>query len=279
MRADFHPEDRCSSYPIRGLRSFSPVITILICAVLFSIIVFPSFSQISNFKQIAISGEITYSVSPGIVFYSGFETGDASEWNGDGGGGVYGEDTGGQLNIVVSPVHTGTRAAQFLVLDPSVNGQIKAFRWRGIDLTEGYYSAWYYFPRDFRVNEWINIMQWKEKESPWDHELAVLAKQVQGIPRFALFWRTSTGEYYEFTNAVVPLGSWVFLEVFIKVDQTQGEVKIWVDGQLSYAKSNIETQGNTPTIMFGVGNYPSQNEYKNLSIYIDDAVASTAYIG
>jgi hypothetical protein len=250
----------------------------LVCAGLFPKIVLSSSSTTDSSKQFATYGQISYPLLH-VVFSSTFETGDVGEWNGDGGGGIYGLETGSQLNVVTSPVHTGSYAGEFFVPDPSVSGQIKVFRWRGIDLTEGYYAAWYYFPQDFQVKEWINIMQWKEKDSPYDHELAILAKQTLGVPMFAFFWRASTGEDCESTNATIPLGRWVHVEAFVKIDKTMGEVKIWVDGQISYAKSNIETEGNTPTVMFGVGSYPGPNENQNLTIYIDDVAASTSYVG
>ena len=237
-----------------------------------------AFSSIFASKQIPSTGQIVIA-QPSIAFSSTFETGDYSEWVGDGGGGIYGLETGGNLTAVSSPVHSGSYAAEFTVPDPSVNGHIKLFRWRGIDLTSGYYSAWYYFPQNFQINEWINIMQWKEKDSPYDHELVILAKQALGVPTFAFFWRTSTGEDCESANAAIPLDRWVHVEAFIKIDKVLGEVSIWVNGQLTYNKSNIETMGNTPTVQFGVGNYPGPNENKNLTFYVDDVTASTTYVG
>lgn len=258
-------------------RSVTKAIEFFLLIAILANLLFPVMG-LQTIVPISTFGQISYN---NVKFFSNFDDGTANEWYADGGGGIYGQETGGQLIIQSSaPVHSANFAGKFLVPNPSTGGQIKLFRWRGIDLVQGYYSAWYWFPKDFAVKGWVNIMQWKEKNDPWDHEIAILAKENPN--QFGVFVHFADQSTYMARcwgeKSLIPAEKWVKLTVFIKVDSTLGEIKVWADDILIFNQSDLETKGNSDTIQFGVGNYPWTGEQPNLYFYIDDACASSSYV-
>ena len=213
-----------------------------------------------------------------IYFHSGFETGDVSEWIGDGGG----NHTGGGL-VTSNKAHSGNYCWE-AYNDPSLpfpdNISAKLLRWR-FDYKEAYYSAWYFWPQDFQVNgvkgQYVNIFQWKERADPWDPSWIVAVKNSNTFP----------GEdeivVHDYHNAKIyrngvklPKGRWFHLQAFMRVGTQDGHLTVWLDDQEIFDFSNINTSGNPSNVsgylMWGVGNYGDAALGKH--IYIDDAMVT-----
>ena len=218
------------------------------------------------------------SFSATIYFHSGFETGDVSEWLvGDGG-----NHTGGGY-VTNEKSYTGQyswKAYNNPDFPPPDDISAKLLRWR-FDYREANYSAWYFWPVDYRVNgvggQYVNIFQWKERTSPWDPTWIVAVKNSYQYPgEDEIIVHDYHGVRILRNGIKLPKGRWFHLEAFMKTGWTDGQLTVWLDGQQIFNFTNINTSGNSSNtsgyLMWGVGNYGDSGLGKY--IYVDDAIVS-----
>ena len=220
----------------------------------------------------------SFPVSATVYFYSGFETGDVSEWLTDNGG----NHTGGGY-VTGETSRTGQycwKAYNNPALPSPDNISAKLLRWR-FDYQEAYYSAWYFWPIDYLVSgvdgEYVNIFQWKERASPYDPTWIVAVKNSYQFPgEDEIVVHDYHGGTIFRSGVKLPKGRWFQLEAFLKTGRTDGQLIVWLDGKQIFAFNNINTSGNTSNVtgflMWGVGNYGGAALGKY--IYVDDASVS-----
>ncbi len=91
-----------------------------------------------------------------LLWAADHETGSMSQWYTDGGGGEF---NSGAASSTASPdvAHSGGYSAKATIVTPGTSG-VRLFRWNESRATpEAYYSAWFYFPRSYRIPDWWNI--------------------------------------------------------------------------------------------------------------------------
>jgi hypothetical protein len=211
-----------------------------------------------------------------VYFYSGFETGDVSEWIGDGGG----NHTGGGYVTTEKP-RTGDyswKAFNDPRLAPPDDISAKLLRWR-LDYKQAFYSAWYFWPEDFVVSgvgsQYVNIFQWKERTSPYDPTWIVAVKNSYEYPGHDELVVHDWHNAKIYRNGVkLPKGQWFQLKAFMKTGRTDGKLTVWLNGIQIFDFTNINTLGNSPNyLMWGVGSYGGCAYGKHL--YVDDVRVST----
>jgi hypothetical protein len=225
---------------------------------------------------------------PGTVTFghddwsASFEDGTVNEWFADATGYAPGgnEAGGGYVSSEIS--HSGVyswKAYNDPTLPAPESWSAKLIRWR-FDYSPAYYSAWYYWPSDYVVpdGQAINILQFKERAAPYDPTWIVCVKASASRPGF------NDVNLYDWHNRVaydvpggmpVPKDRWFQVVVWQRMDFTDGELIVWLDGLPLFHVSHVNTLGNesnvTPPYMaFGVGNYGPAGVGK--SLYVDDAV-------
>jgi hypothetical protein len=225
-----------------------------------------------------------------IYFQSNAEVGDLSEWVGDGGGGIYyWSDKNGALANPLSlwtegvhatqeVAHSGNYSIKCYLADPSVANHAKLMRWR-IDKKEAYYSAWYYFDRAFTSKQGVNIMQWKTLPlyGSCDPTFVIECVTVDGIRHVRLYHWPEKRMYFQSVWTPIPPNVWTHIETYYKIDKINGEVIIWQNGKEIIRVTGVNTQKSIVSseyLMFGVGNYASTTDIKNLLLYIDDAMVT-----
>lgn len=227
---------------------------------------------------------------PGVVrfdneqFNSSFEDSTVSAWLADNGGDV----TGGGY-VTNERAHSGTyswKAYNDPRLPDPYDYSAKLDRWR-FDDDSAYYSAWYWWPEDYRVNgqgsgatrNYLNVFQYKERTDPWNPVWIVAVVGVPGTTDRDEF-ELHAWDYLELPTGVqVPKGRWFQITTFLKEGRDDGEIAVWLDGQPIADHTGVNTLGgitnvSPPHVMWGVGNYSTVGIGK--SLYIDDAVVVPA---
>ncbi len=218
---------------------------------------------------------------PGVVafaheqFNSSFEDGTTSEWDGDGGG----QSIGG-ASVSQDVAHSGSHSWMGYndpTLPDPFNYSAKLLRWRFND-DEAYYSAWFYWPSGYGVtdigNNYVNIFQWKEGGAPFDPPWIVIAKNFSGFDEFGI--HDYFGANLIRTGIAIPKNTWFNITAYMKASTTAGQLVVWIDGQLAYNQSGLNTLGSASTLMWGVGNYGTPGIGPGKQLYVDDATVVQA---
>jgi hypothetical protein len=213
------------------------------------------------------------------MFNAGFEDGTVSEWAGDGGG----EQTPGTNAYVgTAYAHSGLRSwvayNDPAIVDPVFRYSAKLLRWR-FDQTEGYYSAWYYWPSSYPVNtadNYVNIFQYKQDGVPFDPTWIVVAKNYSGVDRLGI--HDYFGADITATSFAIPKDTWFNVTAYLKASNTTaGRFIVWADHRVVFDRSDINTiHGSMSTLMWGVGNYGKPGIGPGKELYVDDTAVSDA---
>lgn len=241
-----------------------------------------------------------------VYFESTAETGDLSEWVGDGGGHVFsaGEDW---LSLRTRNVHassdrarTGKYSIRCHLPDPAAAQDAKLYRERAGDQQEAYYSAWFWFDPAFKPSQWVNIFQFKTKMGTFpplcDPTFVIMLFHRNDARRLVLYhWPVGQkllppgpgdvahGSHEQQRPKHVPDSTWVHIEVFYRIDRVNGEIIVWQDGDEIFHVTNVNSQDartshpNDPgTLLFGPGIYSSSGNKDPLLLYVDDVKVSSA---
>ena len=231
----------------------------------------------------ACSAAPTRQSANGVLWSSGFETGDLSEWTREGGGavdnsgtGAVNVNTGNGIGVASTDVaHTGNYSLKMTISGvTNTTTGVRFFRWYS---QTGYYSAWYYFPQVYSDMNWWNVFQWKDANN--NPAWVINVTNVGGQMRYWLY-DAYTGGVYNQSVANIPVGHWVHLEAYYKIatDNT-GRVTVYQDGQQLLDVQNVQTQApGSTSIYWGVGNYTDNIVPSTATIYVDDVAISADYI-
>ncbi|MGH2541816.1 MAG: heparin lyase I family protein, partial [Ardenticatenaceae bacterium] len=128
-------------------------------------------------------------------------------------------------------------------------------------------SAWYYFPTDYPSDVWSLLMQIKEAQNPRNPPAVIAINRDREL----LLYNGLTNSNVKVSSTVVPVGRWVQIKTRFVINHNNGRVTTWLDGQLVFDVSGINTLGHSTTrdVYFGVGNYLSGNIVRS-HVYIDD---------
>jgi Polysaccharide lyase len=228
---------------------------------------------------------------PGVLWSADHETGDLSQWYAEGGGGEF--NSGSASSTASSDVaHSGRYSARTSILTPGVSG-VRLFRWNESRIhPEAYYSAWFYFPRSYRVPVWWNIFQFKSRSGAavndpfWSLQVG---NRRNGAMHLYLDWwnRLSIegprrGEFggRSFSQDLKDLSveNWIHIEVFLRQSSAfDGQLIVWQDGVELFNVRDIRTRYPAPdgANEWSISNYSDAIVPSPTTIYIDDAVIST----
>jgi len=232
--------------------------------------------------SVAGCGDLALGAVPGLVFWSGAETGDTSEWSaGDAGGTTFIQGQG-QVEVVNAPVRRGAHAFLAIINDPDATlTQATLFR-NGPFPVEAYYSAWFRLGETHATAYWA-IMKIQALMNPTDTmavnvwDLVLDSDAAGELTLFLSDHRTS--ETVARSTITFPVGRWVHVELFVKAaTDATGRIAVWQDGVQVMAKDGYAT---TPSdlLVFGVGNIATAINPTLATIDIDDAAVSTARLG
>ena len=185
----------------------------------------------------------------------------------------------GIADAVLSPdqAHSGTWSLKMTIATPPESGA-RFFRWgESQKFPELFYTAWYYFPRQYRVANYWNVMQWKSAaENGRNDPFFVLdiGNRRDGS-MFLYLYDCRKRQGYSQTLADMPAGRWVRVDAYYACAGDQsGRVMIWQDGALLIDVGQVETRYANGNCQWSVNNYSDKIDPSPAVIYLDDAEIS-----
>jgi hypothetical protein len=194
------------------------------------------------------------------------------------GGFCYTSNTDASFSIVNSPVHGGSRAAEFTVSrDPSGDGKQARCFLEGALPREARYGAWYYVPvAADNTGNW-NLMHFQggdDLHHLWD---VSMSSGDNGSLSLYVFSFLHPPPPMQPPPPDVPIGSWFHVEFrLLRANDATGEVALYQDGALIYEHTGIATD-DTDFAQWYVGNF-SHDQLEGLppsTLYVDDVTIET----
>ena len=216
-----------------------------------------------------------------ILWRADHERGDLAEW--------WADDCGGEFNngaayTAISDEASGGAHGMLLRVPDMNTGEsegARAFRWCEAQENGAlYYSAWYYIPRQVRVDDWWLLMEWKSDRSFNPKFALAVGNRRNGemylfVGRGADSGGGSWGQY----DVNLPTRQWVHIEAFYaKATDKSGRVTVWQDGYQIVDVTNVKT-ADSADLGWAVLNYGQSTRPRDVTIYVDDAAISTRRLG
>jgi hypothetical protein len=204
-------------------------------------------------------------------FGDGFEYGTFNSWSGI-------TTTSGDTATIVNTVHyEGDYSAKFQTNSIS-SGTKRAFVQKTIDESAVVYARAYFLisaglPLPDSGDR-FTIIQFANTAGEIICSLQI--RNVQGSDRFVLL--SSTGAMQNTTALYPKQNTWQCLELYAKIDSTDGSIKVYIDGVERLSMTYLDTSlGNVASVRFGL--VSSINVQKTVITYVDNVVISQTYIG
>lgn len=219
----------------------------------------------------------TRAASP-VPWETSHESGDLTDWTlNQSGEAVFNT---GEAVISVEPgaAHTGRYGLKHEVwgIDKGVVAT-RIFRWAE-RLEEGCYSSFFMFPVLPLVNTdygWFTLFQFKknDREGGSDPTWIIGIDQVDGEALLCLNdWGHKIWNIPANVSPVRPLvaGKWFHVEAYYKTGVTDGVIRVWLDGVLTWDMQGVDTMGIDLNIQWAIGCYGTLVTPGNLVLYTDD---------
>jgi hypothetical protein len=191
-------------------------------------------------------------------FFDGFETGNFSGWDGTS------TETGDSLSISTTPVHTGTYSVEGQV-DNVANAQ--AIVWEDFSDENNLFARSYiYLDPSFSTTDHVTVMQFIDTSSGWQNQISATINDDMTL----YMWNAIAGEAYGYlaTNTI-STGTWHTLDMQAKISDTNGEARLWLDGNLEIEATgiNLSTEG---VDRFAAVYYWASPKTEPNTLYMDD---------
>ena len=217
--------------------------------------------------------------APTIIWSSGLESGDTSDWSRD--GAAIGGSNQHLVTAAVSQeqTHNGMHALK-IEFDTADGQDHLAEYYRKVEPGPAYYGAWFFIKEMHTPATFWTVLYFfyqtqagnaLTKHGLWDLNLnnktvyfynEVMKNYVDAVPR-----------------KPYPVGAWFHLEVrFAYEAPRNGHITVWQDGEQIMDIANL---GAAPgdNLYWGLGSETDALTPSNCTIYIDDATVSTGRIG
>jgi len=207
-----------------------------------------------------------------VLFDDGFESQDFSAWT------DVVTTAGDSATVAGTNPYYGLFSARFQT-EAIASGTRRAYVSESIEETPVIYArGYFYIAAGFPLNDnddRFTFIQFLGSSGNIISNLQV--RRVQGEDRFTLL--AFTGKMQTTTQVYPGNNTWYCLELYTKIHATEGEVKAYVDGVelLSLTNMNTTAFGNILAIRFGLAS--TINVQHRTTVYVDNAVVSTGYIG
>jgi hypothetical protein len=214
---------------------------------------------------------VTAYVYPTYYFEDDFESANLNAWS------DLTITSGAYASISNRKTYVGSYSAKFET-EPIESGTRRACVYKNIGESPVVYARGYFY-----IDEGLPLIDNDDRFTFiqfLNSKGAIMAglqiRRVQGEDRFTLYAYNNIRT----TTAIYPQPkTWYCLELYIKINPTEGAVKAYINGmeQISYTNINTTSLGNVAIIRFGLAN--SINTQQKVTVYLDSAIISTTYNG
>jgi hypothetical protein len=199
-----------------------------------------------------------------FFFYDGFESGNLSAWDGMSEG-----SAGDDISAVTSPPqpNTGIYSAR---CESDNLATPQAMVWKDFaDETSLLARTHLYLDPSFSISSGghVTFMQFVDITPTWKNQLSVTIRDDLTL----YIWNAIAGEAYGYgSTSTLSLGTWYTLEIQATISDTDGEVRLWLDGNLEISESgrNTSTEGIN---RYCAGIYWTSPQTEPNILFIDDA--------
>ena len=246
-------------------------------------------------------------VQQAVAWHADMEEGNLQDWtelnNTQSGGAidVIGLDDN-SVSIDSRFAHTGKYSIKTSLKNAlsTTTKEIRLVRWADNSLNNGseslpgtgYYSTFAYLPYLYNPNadssqdgDWT-IIEFKNSNSPNAPVWKVIVEYDEVTDKMALALKSNTGQFKTYIQASaskinLPVNKWTHIEVFFKtsnVNQTDGKISLWQDGERLFEINNVVTSLSDNSIEWSLTNSASYITGEPIdgraSIYYDDSMIS-----
>jgi len=220
----------------------------------------------------AVFGEDT------IIFEYGAESGTLQPpWD------LVQEQNGADVSIESSIVHSGTKSIKFETLS-GYSGQPRGQLNLWHDNTSArlhensiYLSYWVYLPDAYDLQDWDSMFDfhYKANGSPWYNMYNVRCYFEKYGSDIIAVTKAPSNDWTRNATTVFPKNQWIHVQEYVEISVSSGVMKLWVDNQLTFDYSGIDTAttsgGVAPDVtVVEMKVYCSSSEPRPLVKYTDD---------
>lgn len=230
-----------------------------------------------------------------IVWSADMETGDLSQWTlGGTRGGPFdsGACTRPESGVSSEVARSGRYSAKMTIDVSRKESGCRLFRHEESQTGKPYYySAWILIPRIEKVNGYWNIFQFKSESDKMNEAVWVIEAQNRpdGTLHTVLRWKglvpgpmQNNGtdvQYYDQSLIDIPIGRWFHLEAYLRQSEGfDGRITVWQDGVQLWDLDQVKTRYPGGDNRWSVNNYGDDLEPAKATLYVDDAMVTTARV-
>jgi hypothetical protein len=249
-------------------------VTFLLLILIISIIAISYAIQSSTL--IPSSGSIYYQPEAQILFNDGFESGDFDAWNGTQ------TTTNDNATVISLDPYDGTYHAKYQT-NSVASGTKYAYSYITLatPISEVYARAYFYIVDGLPLDDNGDRFGLIAFEVNGQLQCTFRVHRSGGTDRFNIVGLNGTSTVQKSTDAVYPThGQWYCIEFFIKVHNTQGEYRAWINGVEQITITNLDTTYHGKGVnRIRIGLTSTINVQHTVIVYCDAVAASSRPIG
>jgi len=222
----------------------------------------PSFSSDNNYHLYygnLLAGSPPANSTDIFFFYDGFESSDLSGWDTSSTG-----SPGDSISVSTDQVQTGSYSAK-CEIDNVVTPQ--AIVWEDFTGQTNLFARIHlYLDPSFSTTGHVTIIQFIDTSSGWQNLISATINDDMTLYMWNDYYKEAYG--YQTTNTI-STGTWHTLEMQAKTSDTDGEARLWLDGNLEIEATgiNLSTLGIN---RFAAGIYWASPQTEPNTLYFDD---------
>ncbi len=191
-----------------------------------------------------------------FVIFDGFETGDLTGWNGSN------TETGDTISASTDRSNTGTYTGKAEVDNVSL-AQAMVW-WNHSGYSSLHARIHIYLPASFSTTGHVTVMQFLDN---WTNIVSTTINDDMTL----YMWTDVAGEAYGYlTTTAITTDAWHVLEMQATIDDTAGEARLWLDGNLEVEVTG-KNLGVNPISRFAAGYYWGDPKTEPNTVYFDDS--------
>jgi type IV pilus assembly protein PilY1 len=198
------------------------------------------------------------------IMEAGFESGGYSPFDSQSTG------TNDSVTYTTAKAHSGSYSAK-CTIDTTSSAKATLMKSVASTPTKLYMRAYFYLATNFSTSDHVDLMQFLSNWYP------IIQVRIKNDNKLYL-WNHGAGQVYGPGNGyTVSKGAWHAIELM--VDTAAGETRLWLDGNLDIEKTGMTNNLSKPLDYVSAGIYDATPANEANTIYLDDAVIDTQYIG